>query len=419
MTRLNLVAFRSSLAGKDSVEGVHAALLSGLREAFELRLFEPDERGWEDGAQGPVLAFISSGGSERAFMEAYGRLPRPVLLLTDGLSNSLAASLEILSWVREMGGRAEILHGETGYLVARIQAALAGDSGRAESAALSRIASARIGVIGQPSEWLIASAVDYVAARRRWGTVFEDIELGELESLIDAVDEGEAEAAAGDFSSRACGILEPSPQDVVAASRVYIALRRLARERGLSALSLKCFDILKSRKTTGCMALALLNQEGMVAGCEGDQRTVFTMLAANALCGLPAFMANPASVDARGGRLVFAHCTVAPAMAQRYILRSHFESGIGVGIQGILPEGPATVLKIGGVGLDRYFVSSGAIDANPDDQRCCRTQIAVSLKEDAGYFLRSPLSNHHVIVLGDHAEKIASFLDAQGLARVR
>jgi L-fucose isomerase-like protein len=410
MMKLSLVVFHSSLKSGSSVEETHAELLNGLRKSFDVSLFAPGE---EAGKGGLVIAFIASGGSENGFRDYYERLPRPLFLLADGLANSLAASLEILSWVRETGGRAEILHGGAEYLCSRIEAA----SG--EAAARSRVASARIGVVGFPSEWLIASAVDYAAARKRWGSAFVDIELRVLDDYLRAVDEAEAGRAAAAFSSGATSIAEPSAKDIIAASRVYLALKKLAADYRLDAFTLKCFDILGRYETTGCMALALLNQEGTVAGCEGDQRTVFTMLLARALTGQVPFMANPSGIDALRGEAIFAHCTIAPCMTSGYAVRSHFESGIGVAIQGIVPAGPVTVLKVGGPSLDRYFVSSGKMVENLDDDRRCRTQLRIELAEDASYFLRAPLANHHVIVAGDYANALVSFMEGEGAARVR
>jgi L-fucose isomerase-like protein len=408
--KLNLVVFRSSLNSGVSVEETHSELLGGLRKSFEVSLWAP---GKEAGKGGVVIAFIASGGSENGFRDYYERLPKPLLLLTDGLANSLAAALEILSWVRETGGRAEILHGHADYLRSRIEAA------STEATTRSALAAARIGVVGFPSEWLISSAVDYAAARKRWGSAFIDIELGVFDEYLRAVDGTAAEAAAAAFSRGAASIAEPSAKDIVAASRVYLALKKLAADYKLDAFTLKCFDILGRYETTGCMGLALLNQEGTVAGCEGDQRTVFTMLLAHALTGQIAFMANPSGIDVERGEAIFAHCTIAPCMTSGYSIRSHFESGIGVGIQGIVPEGKVTVLKLGGPSLDRYFVSAGKIVENLDDARRCRTQLRIELTEDASYFLRSPLSNHHVIVQGDHAEALTSFLEGEGATRSR
>ena len=41
------------------------------------------------------------------------------------------------------------------------------------------------------------------------------------------------------------------------------------------------FDIVKTCGTTSCLALALLNDEGIVAGCEGDMQTLLSMFLAS------------------------------------------------------------------------------------------------------------------------------------------
>jgi L-fucose isomerase-like protein len=143
------------------------------------------------------------------------------------------------------------------------------------------------------------------------------------------------------------------------------------------------------------------------------------MLLARVLTGQVPFMANPSGIDVERGEAIFAHCTIAPCMTSGYAIRSHFESGIGVAIQGIVPEGPVTVLKVGGPALDRYFVSSGKLVENLDDPRRCRTQLRIELAEDASYFLRAPLANHHVIVRGDYADELVTFMEGNGAIRSR
>ena len=65
----------------------------------------------------------------------------------------------------------------------------------------------------------------------------------------------------------------------------------------LNALSLKCFDILEKLKTTGCYALSKLNDEGIIAGCEGDIVSAVTMLWVYKLTGILPWMANPTNIN--------------------------------------------------------------------------------------------------------------------------
>ena len=90
-------------------------------------------------------------------------------LLTSGKSNSLAASLEILSYLRQQGLRGEVLHGNNTYVASRIQTLAAVQEARA------RLKDMRIGVIGQPSDWLIASHMDPMALLDKLGVRMEEV----------------------------------------------------------------------------------------------------------------------------------------------------------------------------------------------------------------------------------------------------
>ena len=70
-----------------------------------------------------ALVFVASGGSEGIFKEGYERIcKKPCYILTSGESNSLAASMEILSFLKQQGKRGEILHGSVEDVARRINA---------------------------------------------------------------------------------------------------------------------------------------------------------------------------------------------------------------------------------------------------------------------------------------------------------
>ena len=77
------------------------------------------------------------------------------------------------------------------------------------------------------------------------------------------------------------------------------------------------------------MALSLLNDDGIIAGCEGDLQSIFTLLAVKALTGKDGFMANPSMINSRTNELILAHCTVGLKQTERYIIRNHFETEKG------------------------------------------------------------------------------------------
>jgi L-fucose isomerase-like protein len=161
---------------------------------------------------------------------------------------------------------------------------------------------------------------------------------------------------------------------------------------------------------TGCLALASFNADGIPAACEGDVPALLSMIIAQALTGTTGFQANPAQIDAETGRVLFAHCTVPFNIVKNWQYDTHFESGIGVGIHGELPEGPVTVFKVSG-DLSRHFIAEGELLNNQYEDNLCRTQVVLQLSPaDARYFLTDPIGNHHIIIPGLHRAALEELL---------
>ncbi len=336
------------------------------------------------------LIYVRTGGAEGIFKsllpEMLSRGISRYYLLTSGKSNSLAASLEILSYLGQQGLKGEVLHGSPEYLRSRINAL--------ETVAIARqkLQGARIGVIGEPSDWLISSHADPVALMDRIGVKLESIPM---EELLQEIGRAKADPAPSEV---------PMADNVRAsypgATQIYHALEVLVKNHKLNALTLRCFDLLSSVGNTGCLALASFNADGFPASCEGDVPALLSMMISQALTGFTGFQANPSRIDVETGEILFAHCTVPFNMVRNWQYDTHFESGIGVGIHGEIPEGPVTVFKVSGK-LDRFFAAEGELLYNQYEDNLCRTQVVLKVKpEEARYFLTKPIGNHHIIVPG-------------------
>ena len=377
----------------------------------------------------PELVYIRTGGTEGLFAEKVPLGGKPVALLTSGQSNSLAASMEILSWLRLRGIEGEILHGSAQDIAARIRA-LQGDGPRsggqmAPGAALvgpyrfGRVLEGkRYGVVGRPSDWLISSGVDYAAAKEALGAELIDIPIGELVAEVRQTGHENAPdranpAAQNPGLARKTPFSEPATTlkplnapkygrkidaaDWQGALDIYGALRRLVGKYRLDGLTLRCFDLLTALHNTGCLALAVLNSEGITATCEGDIPAMLSMAVAQAVTGRASFQANLSRIE--GDRLLFAHCTVPLGIVQDYCYDTHFESGIGVAIHGELPPGPVTLFKLS-PDCRSMLRCEARLTANAYGDKLCRTQVVVEAPGAADYFLRTPIGNHHIIVPG-------------------
>ena len=208
------------------------------------------------------------------------------------------------------------------------------------------------------------------------------------------------------------------PEDMIKAMRLYRAIKRIVEEERLSAITLSCFRLIDQTGTTGCLALALLNDEGIIAGCEGDLQSVFTMLAVKVLTGKNSFMANPSMINARTNEIILAHCTIGIAQTEQFIIRNHFETESGIGIQGILPTGDVTIVKCGSESLDEYYLSTGTLVENTNYINMCRTQVRIKMNSPADYFLKTPLGNHHIMLYGNYEDILEEFLQANACKRI-
>ena len=406
--KLNLITFASSLATRESIFTDHHELLDAIKEKYDVQYIFPEELG-KPLPEGATMVLVGSGGVEEMVKANIDHLPPYVVLIADGLKNSLAASLEILSWMRQNDRHGRVLHGPTEFIMQGI------DDYATAHDAISRLKGKRVGVIGKPSGWLIASNVDYAAMRNRWGVEMVDVPLDEVVKGYEAIPDSEVQDITDEFINKAVGVKEPSRDEVVKAMRLYRSVKGIVESYRLNAFTLNCFDLIPTTHTTGCVALALLNQEGIPAGCEGDEQTLLTMLVVQAITGEMTFMANPSKIlDNAAHEMVFAHCTIAPAMTDRYIVRDHYESLSGVAVEGIFDPMEMTIIKCGGAAMERYFISKAQLLECTTNPNMCRTQLHLRLDEPLDYFLERSIGNHHVIVRGNHVEKLTTILRMLG-----
>lgn len=352
------------------------------------------------------LIYVRTGGTEGIFKRLLPQLQtqssRPVYLLTSGKSNSLAASMEILSYLRQQGFKGEIIHGDADQITKRLGVL------ERVSVAKSELRGCRLGIIGEPSDWLISSYANKETVRQQLGVWLVDIPMKEV---VDGVQK------LNDDLCIDVDVPVDAPVDTLVkealpgAVRIYKALKQITEAFGLQGFTIRCFDLLRAVRNTGCLALAKLNADGFVAGCEGDVPAMLTMKIAQSLTGVCGFQANPASINPETGEMLFAHCTIPLNMVTRYELDTHYESGIGVGIRGFMDEGPVTIFKLSG-DLSRSFVAEGELVRNQSQPDLCRTQQVIRLNDprQTSYFLTNPIGNHHIILPGHHRRLIEAFL---------
>ena len=384
------------LINKDSAKLLES-LTNKLNNEFEFNIIEDLSRVKKADL---LLILVQSGGSEAIFKnEIYNTYPGPYYLLTYGASNSLAASLEILTFLKDNSKKCEVLHGNDDYIVDRIKALY-------ENRINSKVV--RLGVIGKPSDWLISSEVNYNRALDVFNIELIDIDDKEVIEEINKINE-KGLSNSYDFKY--------DNKELDKVLRIHEALKVIVKKYNLDGFTIRCFDIIKAVKSSTCLSLALFNKEGIIASCEGDIPAMISAYVALKVLNAKAFQANPQWIDPVNNTVEFAHCTLPLDMSINTTLDTHFESGIGIGLHGELKTGDITILKINSR-LDEFYVEEGNLFTNEYRKDRCRTQVKIKLNSDASYFLRSSLGNHHQIIYGHHKKELKEFLESNGLREV-
>lgn len=375
MKKIAIYTLASDLHDPKRVENLAKEFLGTLRVEYDLKGIDFSDYG----THALDVIYICTGGTEGVFKdmlpELRQRSTRPVYLLASGKSNSLAASMEILSYLRQQNINGEIVHGDEEYVNYRLKLLeLAGE-------AKQKLRGSRYGIVGKSSDWLIASQADRAIVKECLGIDLIDISI---EELFD---------------------------DLPTNKSIYAGLQKIIETYQLQGFTLRCFELIERLNDTGCLPLARLNAAGYVAGCEGDVPAMLSMAIVRSLFDVSGFLANPATINPETGELLFAHCTIPLNMVERYELDTHFESGVGTGVRGFMKEGPVTVFKVSG-DLKRHFIAEGRLVMSLALPNMCRTQQVIQLSDrmQAHYFLSDPIGNHHIVLPGHHRDELEELL---------
>ena len=149
---MKTLVLRSSFLTDDFVKTEYAELLQRLKTlcGAECHILGDDTASieqWKHHAFVPDAVMVATGGVENLFKTVWSTIdvetacapskPKTVTLIADGRNNSLAASLEILTWLGQNGLQGRILHGTNEEIVKALRAT-------------SPLTGLRVGLFGKP-----------------------------------------------------------------------------------------------------------------------------------------------------------------------------------------------------------------------------------------------------------------------------
>lgn len=393
MNKINFIFLRSKV-GNDTrfKDEEKSKFLSDLNKENDFVFDESGEN----------IFFIETGGTEELFRSIYLDYKEPYFLLATNANNSLPACLEIASFLRKNGKEFYVIHGTPEEVRVQLKNEnFKKISTKSRGFSKNRLLNdMRLGIVGKPSDWLISSDVNYEQAYQDLGVKLVNISSDEF---LDTIKQAKPKMDPVIFEPLLNEKVNKETLD--GALQIYSALRDLIIKYNLAGVTVRCFDLLDTVKNTSCLALAMLNKDGYIATCEGDVPAMLTMALVKKMFNQSSFQVNPSYINLEKRYAYFAHCTLPLDMCLSYSFDTHFESGIGLGIQGRLNLGKVTIFKINS-NLKNFEVFEGKIVENLHKNNLCRTQIKVEFDEDINEMFECPNGNHLIVFYGAHKQEL-------------
>jgi len=201
-------------------------------------------------------------------------------------------------------------------------------------------------------------------------------------------------------------VVEPSEDDLLNATRVYLALRGLARREDANGIAVNCGRLTEERPVVPCLAFARLIDEGIMCACEGDITAMLSSLVLHAVSDRPVLMGNfgarPGQFEARQGEVTIEHDVIPRSMASTgFTVRDYHGRRFGVtGYAPIQAGEPMTVLNMDS-DLQHMSVLQGTVKGSEDGGHC-RVIVRMSIDGDVGRVPQVIVGSQHVSMAFGH-----------------
>lgn len=317
---------------------------------------------------------------------------------------------------------------------------------RARAAAVAkRMRNAKIGEIGGKSMGMYNATIDEFFWKKTIGVDLPHYDTYQVIKLLDQVDEAEVDQVLAGVKSRVGRIVREVPatgetledDDLRMQCRIFLALRRLAKEERLDAVGNKCQPELSSSACglgwAACLSHALLTDDGIMCACEADMPSAITMFILNQLTGQPVFFADLNSVERGIPAVRFINCGSGPlsmAKSQKEtelwpvpVMMGYPGTSRGATTSFTLRPGLVTVAKLGGgKGTARiHFATGTVLDRSTEPKGIFPErwpQALIKLNGDLDEFLEQAIGQHYLIVYGDWTRELTELCRIWGIQAV-
>jgi hypothetical protein len=281
----------------------------------------------------------------------------------------------------------------------------------------------RIVAVGGPAGWGQGGQEAPAISRKLWKLDLVDYSYKDLEPRLKAaMQDGarvrRAEAEARQFLRQSGVSLHTDRKFVNNAFVLTEVLKDVMEEAKTDALTINaCMGtIMGMSKTTACLPLSLMNDDGYLAFCESDFVVIPSGILLHYISGKPVFLNDP--TYPHQDVVTLAHCTAPRKMdgrkPERTKVMTHFESDYGAAPKVEMRLGQITTNLVPDFACKKWVGFAGTIVGNPFLD-ICRSQVDVRIHGDSAALLEQMKGFHWMLSYGDYLRETGYALRRLGV----
>ena len=304
--------------------------------------------------------------------------------------------------------------------------------------ALIHLPGKKVGLFGGVAPGFDNLIVDPDDLRSRLEMEMVDIAFDDLLARVKQVSDRDAEATARSIQDEAAAFDSSLFGALLKSARVVQAVRELMAEQELSAAAISCWPRFQSDYGLAiCSVMGHLNNQGVIAACEGDVTSAVSMLALRAMTGGdPVTLMDLVSVDQEDESVLFWHCGPTPSllanpagvsMGSMWLFEGEERKKTGLHNDLVLKPGPASVLGFS-VDFDRLLVAEGEMDDQKPSYKGSRGWMKnlklndqrIDLQDFLATIMSSGFQHHYPLAYGKlsrSALELAAWLGMQPIQK--
>ena len=229
-------------------------------------------------------------------------------------------------------------------------------------------------------------------------------------------------------AERAIGMTETARSLFPFSLKIYLAYKKFVEEYGYDAIAVSCWPKFQNDyKYSVCSVIGMLNDDKIVAACEGDLMSAISMLALQEMSGESTMLMDFSAFDEKDDSILLWHCGPASKKFCRqngYSLGENYSgmphepgkiNGSGVARNMEFDAMPATVFRFSG-DMERYLSLQGRFMGKGKPSHCGSRGWLTDLKMNgeeisaldfSNTILTSGFEHHYPVAMGDLYDEVA------------